>query len=226
MAFSPQGTATPSSVIEPKKLVDKALHALSVINKKRLENPSFNKYEFYQSPASIKALTLTKPPSILDFADFIANNNSIARRAPTDSAVVKAVKNKDFTYYIPTELVDAARMVAESSPAGSHLGNHSIIAAQIQEKYRLKGNDTNTPQQSYLQPNGLEGYLLSPRDIQDLAPKSNAMSSFEKRAAKQHWMTTIPQRGSSPFAPSGYKVFRNVRDYGAKGENIMVAFHR
>ncbi|KAM5453040.1 hypothetical protein McanCB49686_004992 [Microsporum canis] len=220
MAFSPQGTATPSSVTEPKKLVDKALHALSVINKKRLENPSFNKYEFYQPPASIKALKLTKPPSILDFADFIANNNSIARRAPTDSAVVKAVKNKDFTYYIPTELVDAARMVAESSPARNHLGNHSIIAAQIQEKYRLKGNDTNTPQQSYLQPNGLEGYLLSPRDIQDLDPKSNAMSSFEKRAAKQHWMTTIPQQGSSPFAPSGYKIFRNVKDYGAKGDGV------
>ncbi|KAF3481752.1 LysM domain-containing protein [Arthroderma uncinatum] len=206
-----------------------------LVNKKRLENPSFNKYEFRQQSASFKAQTFSKPPSIFDLADFIARNNSRAARALTDSAVAKAVKDKEFTYYIPPDLVSAARIIAEASPLERQLGNHSLIAAQIQAKYRLKGNDTNTPPQTYVQPNGLEGYLISPLDAQeDLVPKANTTSSFGKRAAKQHWMATITQRGASPFAPSGYKVskiftkftsiielvWRNVKDYGAKGDGV------
>ncbi|OQE19278.1 hypothetical protein PENFLA_c019G10317 [Penicillium flavigenum] len=30
----------------------------------------------------------------------------------------------------------------------------------------------------------------------------------------------MTQRGSSPFAPSGYKVWRNVKEYGAKGDGV------
>jgi hypothetical protein len=31
------------------------------------------------------------------------------------------------------------------------------------------------------------------------------------------WMETIKHQGASPFGPSGYTVFRNVKDFGAKG---------
>jgi hypothetical protein len=38
-------------------------------------------------------------------------------------------------------------------------------------------------------------------------------------------MANMQQLGSSPFAPSGYQVWRNVKDFGAKGEypaNIQI----
>ncbi|QRV92157.1 exo-beta-1,3-glucanase [Ceratobasidium sp. AG-Ba] len=37
-----------------------------------------------------------------------------------------------------------------------------------------------------------------------------------------YWMQTITRRGGSPYnsSPSTYKVFRNVKDYGAKGDGV------
>jgi glucan 1,3-beta-glucosidase len=34
----------------------------------------------------------------------------------------------------------------------------------------------------------------------------------------EFWLESIAHQGISPFGPSGYKVFRNVKDFGAKGE--------
>jgi glucan 1,3-beta-glucosidase len=33
-----------------------------------------------------------------------------------------------------------------------------------------------------------------------------------------YWLADITHQGNAPFAGSGYAVFRNVMDYGAKGE--------
>jgi hypothetical protein len=38
-----------------------------------------------------------------------------------------------------------------------------------------------------------------------------------KRASSTFWLANIEQNGQSPFAPVGYKVWRNVLDYGATG---------
>lgn len=37
-----------------------------------------------------------------------------------------------------------------------------------------------------------------------------------------YWLETINHRGSSPFHPnpSSYPVFRNVKDFGAKGDGV------
>lgn len=36
-----------------------------------------------------------------------------------------------------------------------------------------------------------------------------------------YWLETIKHQGTSPFNPdSSYTVFRNVKDYGAKGDGI------
>lgn len=32
-----------------------------------------------------------------------------------------------------------------------------------------------------------------------------------------YWMGDISHQGLAPYAASGYTVFRNVKDYGAKG---------
>ncbi len=35
--------------------------------------------------------------------------------------------------------------------------------------------------------------------------------------ASSFWMESIAHQGVSAFGPSGYQVFRNVKDFGAKG---------
>jgi glucan 1,3-beta-glucosidase len=34
----------------------------------------------------------------------------------------------------------------------------------------------------------------------------------------EFWLESIAHQGVSPLGPSGYTVFRNVRDFGAKGK--------
>ncbi|KAK3381661.1 pectate lyase superfamily protein-domain-containing protein [Podospora didyma] len=35
-----------------------------------------------------------------------------------------------------------------------------------------------------------------------------------------YWLGDIAHRGNAPFTPAGYPVFRNVRDYGARGDGV------
>lgn len=39
-----------------------------------------------------------------------------------------------------------------------------------------------------------------------------------KRQSGSYWYENINHQGISAFGPSGYKVFRNVKDYGATGK--------
>ncbi|CAI7581755.1 unnamed protein product [Penicillium pancosmium] len=45
---------------------------------------------------------------------------------------------------------------------------------------------------------------------------------LNKRATSgsSYWLANLEQRGTSPYALSGYKVWRNVKDYGAKGDGV------
>jgi hypothetical protein len=40
---------------------------------------------------------------------------------------------------------------------------------------------------------------------------------LQARQATPYWYEQIPHRGISAFGPAGYQVYRNVKDYGAKG---------
>jgi len=42
-------------------------------------------------------------------------------------------------------------------------------------------------------------------------------SYLESRDAS-YWYEQIPHRGISAFGPAGYQVYRNVKDYGARGQ--------
>ena len=44
------------------------------------------------------------------------------------------------------------------------------------------------------------------------------LSSMTKRASN-YWYENIAHQGISAFGPSGYVVYRNVKDYGAKGNS-------
>ncbi|KAH7124727.1 pectate lyase superfamily protein-domain-containing protein [Dactylonectria macrodidyma] len=105
-------------------------------------------------------------------------------------------------YVVPEEVLDAARSVAESKPQIPS-GNHSEIASAMRLKYTLDNNDTNVPVA-----------LKTPEG------RLSVFGEDQKplKRATAYWMTDLPQRGASPLAPAGYKVWRNVKDYGAKGD--------
>ncbi|KAI0542202.1 glycoside hydrolase family 55 protein [Xylaria digitata] len=50
------------------------------------------------------------------------------------------------------------------------------------------------------------------------AASGGALQRRDDAAASQYWVSTIKRQGVAAFAESGYKVFRNVKDYGAKGD--------
>ncbi|KAL2165639.1 hypothetical protein VTG60DRAFT_4072 [Thermothelomyces hinnuleus] len=43
---------------------------------------------------------------------------------------------------------------------------------------------------------------------------------LDKRQSSSYWMADMVQNGASPFAPPGYKVWRNVKDFGAVGDGV------
>ncbi|KAL2019376.1 hypothetical protein VTK56DRAFT_9667 [Thermocarpiscus australiensis] len=51
------------------------------------------------------------------------------------------------------------------------------------------------------------------------APVLLAIASLVS-TVKGHWLADIPHRGFAPFAGANYPVFRNVKDYGAKGDGV------
>jgi glucan 1,3-beta-glucosidase len=46
-------------------------------------------------------------------------------------------------------------------------------------------------------------------------------SASTKRQSTAYWYETIDHQGISAFGPSGYTVFRNVKDYGATGKFLF-----
>jgi glucan 1,3-beta-glucosidase len=64
-------------------------------------------------------------------------------------------------------------------------------------------------------------YLVS--SVQSLGSTCTAPLGLGTAAASDpYWMQTITRRGGSPYnsSPSTYKVFRNVKDYGARGDGV------
>lgn len=49
---------------------------------------------------------------------------------------------------------------------------------------------------------------------------NNSTVPLEKRQTSSYWMANMVQNGISPYAPPGYQVWRNVRDYGAVGDGV------
>jgi glucan 1,3-beta-glucosidase len=45
-----------------------------------------------------------------------------------------------------------------------------------------------------------------------------ATPKFRAADAGGYWLEQIAHQGISAFGPSGYKVWRNVKDFGAKGQ--------
>lgn len=56
-----------------------------------------------------------------------------------------------------------------------------------------------------------------------VSPVNNVLATTEKRsAASSYWVANVERQGVVPFATStDYKIFRNVKDYGAKGQSFI-----
>ena len=60
----------------------------------------------------------------------------------------------------------------------------------------------------------LQVCLLAPSSLVGAAPASGLAT----RAASPYWLASIQRQGIVPFGSSDFKIFRNVQDFGAKGD--------
>jgi hypothetical protein len=177
---------------DAQALVKQALKVIAVVNKDRVENPVFNENEREDPDEEYK------PAPLLDYeADpGDISTSRIARRDERNSTVLGS-------YRIPKELAEAAAIVAESTPQKPK-GDHEDVAARIRKKYTPSSlNDTNAPEELQAPEGKLSVY---------------AGDGMEKRASGYWLIDDQKFPGMSPFSPSGYKVWRNVKDFGAKGD--------
>lgn len=47
-----------------------------------------------------------------------------------------------------------------------------------------------------------------------------------RQASSNYWVAQINRQGTVAYGTSGYKVFRNVKDYGAKGRRVSLSVLR
>ncbi|KAL6857697.1 hypothetical protein ACO1O0_005139 [Amphichorda felina] len=95
-------------------------------------------------------------------------------------------------------------MIAESTPQEPK-GDHASVASEMRKKESDRTNDTNTPEPLQAPYGKLREWAL------------NDQAVLEGRDSG-YWMVDMAKCGSSPYAKSGYKVWRNVKDYGAVGD--------
>ncbi|KAG8427490.1 hypothetical protein J3459_006668 [Metarhizium acridum] len=105
-------------------------------------------------------------------------------------------------YFVPPELVKAAETVAQTT-------KHEVASTEqektrvqsLKAKYWATSNDTNTPEPSPL-----------PGVVSD--------TNIEKRSGSGFWMESMLMNCKANLAEENYMVYRNVRDYGAKGDGV------
>lgn len=56
-------------------------------------------------------------------------------------------------------------------------------------------------------------------------PAPIPVPAVDSRAVtSSYWQANIARQGTAAFGASGYKVFRNVMDYGAVGDGMCISF--
>lgn len=147
------------------------------------------------------------------------DNVAVSRGRINGSAASSTRKS----YTVPPEVAEAARILAEANPPPPS-DYDSILADVRAQVARRKTHlaDTNVMPQKTQHPSGLFEYVAQagPAIMVENDTDETDATKFSKRAATSFWMETMDQRGSAPYAPADYKVWRNVKDYGAYGDGI------
>lgn len=177
----------------PQAMVARAQIALKSANKKRIENVHFNNYTFRY------ALTVPVIAPPLDYNSTSAQNISMRRSNKLATNNSSDANSTGYTYSIPAELIQAAKVVADSEETLSQAMNHSTIMANLVTKYGLRGNDTNRMPQATRNPDGLFRYVARGMGEQSYEIVSNETSALVSRAASTFWMANMAQNGQSPY---------------------------
>ncbi|KAH6696865.1 pectate lyase superfamily protein-domain-containing protein [Plectosphaerella plurivora] len=182
-------------------------------NKARVQRPVINQYKVADADELIAKATLAAPLELDETVDdkpSTGNSSSLSRLAAVDDDDDTAAS----PYSIPQDLAKAAALMAEASSQVPE-GNHEELAAAIIAKYRNPlVNDTNIPP-SKQRPLGRLGAYGIGEGFAEL--HSNSLR--DTVSSETYWMAQMEQLGSAPFAPDpDYKVWRNVKDYGATGD--------
>ena len=208
------------SLEEARDIVSRFQQAMAPINAHILKNPRANNYTILNG--SELAKVPQQPPPL----DYGGSNNSTSqythrvKRQNTSNQTIPT-NSSSLAYSIPPEVLEAAKLVAEASPPLTPSEDYAAKIASLKSRYAPKSNDTNVIPQKIKRPSGLEGYVPM-NELPKITSNGTivADTGISKRAVATFWQETIPQLGKSPFAPAEYQVWRNVKDYGAKGDGV------
>ncbi|OOQ88034.1 LysM domain protein [Penicillium brasilianum] len=182
-------SATSISDQDAHSIVLDALKVISKHNKARVEqHGSSNHYELQDATTreeeAAQAVPLDWSTSAVPLISANRRRNSLNDSADATSEV--------YSYSLPSALINAARIVAESSPPGPTQGDPEAIAARIQAKYRSGMNDTNVPLQKLRQPDGLSVEIFAGGQRPLVVNSDDSSSSdLRKRSASSFWMATM-----------------------------------
>ncbi|KAK1767906.1 pectate lyase superfamily protein-domain-containing protein [Phialemonium atrogriseum] len=241
LASNGTAAAVPGSA---EDIIARFQQAMAVANQAILEAPKENVPQVQNSTTRRRKRTKAQP---LDYSgDFHQHANGTVFRRGTNGTTVSGSNSNSTTftresYTVPPEVAEAARILAEANPLPP--ADYDVLLADVRArmaKRKVHLNDTNMMPQKMQRPSGLVEYVPPaelaitvqngtqvagpehPVDdyLDDTDEEADPSAKLAKRAATTFWMETMTQRGSAPYAPAGYKVWRNVKDYGAYGDGI------
>ncbi|KAF7180792.1 hypothetical protein CNMCM7691_010083 [Aspergillus felis] len=108
------------------------------------------------------------------------------------------------------EVVENSRLWKRDAPSAMTRGNRAYtIPPELARAAK-----------ALVQSNGLYNFQSFAENVNVSLVDQQSNPGLQKHAPSQYWMPHMEKNGHSPFAPTGYKIWRNVRDYGAKGDGL------
>lgn len=207
-----ESTSNVDGIEAARQLLAKGQAAMARANRAIVSDPRPNRMEVLDA-AELKEARVPPPP-----LDYNENNNG--------SALLMSRSNVNGTsgnqtleaprYTVPDELITAARLVSEAWKPSIDDGEYAEAVASLQDRYKDKVDDTQMMPPMLQHASGLTEYVDEPAisfrygenvtDVVDTPKRADSASSLQKRNANNWWMSSIRQRGSSPFSPDGYEV--------------------
>ena len=209
--------------------------AMAVANQAILEAPKQNAPHVQNKTSQRRARTKAAP---LDYSGQFRQsaNGTVFRRGSNGTASASTRES----YTVPSEVAEAARVLAEANPLPA--ADYDAVLADVRArmaKRKAHLNDTNVMPQKMQRPSGLVEFVAAPElaitvqngtqvagpthpddNDEEHLDATDPGAKVAKRDTTTFWMETMTQRGSAPYAPAGYQVWRNVKDYGAYGDGV------
>lgn len=219
----------------PESLVAAGQQAMAHANADILRNPRRNRYEIL-SGTQLEGSKKPAPELQLPESGLLTSTMQ-ARQGEN----LKTNTSGSITgYTVPESLAQAARSLAQAPVPRTSSSSADVFGSIFEGlvlRFREQTNDTNAmPQMLQGGSNALMAGIITPGHGYQLATTDQSQndasieSPLERRQAQgaaenttstsqSFWMEVVNQNGASPFAAAeDYKVFRNVKDYGAKGD--------